>query len=338
MKLITAKDRPLNYTRITGREQAHYRRTLWGGFYGGSAGFASGLGAVALAQRRFPAFQALTLPLKAFLVTSATTFGAIISADRESRKFEKAQNEGAARVPDARATPRSTNDATPAANSYRDVASQEMEAARASADGLTRLKTWGRENRYGILAGSWATSMAVALGLVGRSPYLSRAQKLVQARVYAQALTVAVLCASAGLEIGDANRGEGRWETVRVVDPADPEHKRLLEKKVHRERYQGEDLWKDIVEQEERTLETRARIVHEQAERGRREHRQHPRGGTRREGHDEEEEEEDEKEEGKEEKEEHHDEPAKPAKPAEADHRPTKDRTAAARPKASKAP
>ena len=86
--------------------------------------------------------------------------------------------------------------------------------------------------------------MAIALGIVGRSPYLSTQQKLVQARVYAQGLTVAVLVATAAFEIGDRNKGEGKYETIQIVDPNDPEHKHLIEKKVHKEEYVGEDQWK----------------------------------------------------------------------------------------------
>ncbi len=86
--------------------------------------------------------------------------------------------------------------------------------------------------------------MAIALTIVGRSPYLSSAQKLVQARVYAQGLTLAVLVATAAFEIGDANKGEGRWETIQVVDPNDPTHQHMIEKKIHHERYAGEDQWR----------------------------------------------------------------------------------------------
>lgn len=88
--------------------------------------------------------------------------------------------------------------------------------------------------------------MAIALGIVGRSPYLTTSQKIVQARVYAQGLTLAVLLASAAFEIGDQNQGRGRWETVKVLDPDDPEHKHMIEKRIHHEEYKGEDLWKGI--------------------------------------------------------------------------------------------
>ncbi len=88
--------------------------------------------------------------------------------------------------------------------------------------------------------------MGISLGLVGQNPYLSTSQKIVQARVYAQGLTLAVLVATAAFEIGDRSKDEGRWETVKVVDPDDPTHKHLIDKKVHHERYAGEDQWRGM--------------------------------------------------------------------------------------------
>jgi len=107
--------------------------------------------------------------------------------------------------------------------------------------------------------------MAIALGLVGRNPYLTTSQKLVQARVYAQGLTLAVLVATAAFEIGDAKKGEGKWETIKVLDPNDPEHKHLIEKKIHHESYAGEDLWRDMVEAEERKMAARKAAVKDEA-------------------------------------------------------------------------
>jgi hypothetical protein len=75
--------------------------------------------------------------------------------------------------------------------------------------------------------------------------------------VYAQGLTVAVLVASAAFELQDQKKGVGRWETIKILDPNDPEHKHLIEKRIHHERYQGEDLWRDMVEAEERKLKER---------------------------------------------------------------------------------
>lgn len=148
---------------------------------------------------------------------------AIISADRFSRAYESSRHpeEG-----------------------FQDQSAKARALEFEQKSTYDKIMSWGKENRYPIIAGSWVASMAISLGLVGRNPYLSTSQKLVQARVYAQTLTVAVLIASAVFEIGDQSSGEGRWETVKVLDPEDPTHKHLIEKKVHHERYPGEDQWK----------------------------------------------------------------------------------------------
>lgn len=150
---------------------------------------------------------------------------AIVSADHFSRAFEKSQH------PEEQ---------------FEDSAAKARAEQISQQSTYERFMTFGKENRYKIVGVSWVASMAVALTIVGRSPYLSTAQKLVQARVYAQGLTIAVLIATAVFEIGDRNKEEGRWETVKYVDPNDPEHKRLLEKKVHHERYSGEDQWRGV--------------------------------------------------------------------------------------------
>jgi hypothetical protein len=217
-------------------EQAHYNATVKGGIIGGAVGLAVGGAAVYGAHLRFPTFRHLTLPMKTFLVTSSGTFSAIVNADRASRKFEFERDPQ---------------------RQYRDRATSDLEAMKQNESAFARFKDWGRENRYPIVTASWVASMGIALGLVGRNPYLSRAQKLVQARVYAQGLTLAVLIATAAFEVGDANKGKGRWETVKIIDPNDPEHKHLIEKRIHHEAYEGEDLWRDMVATEERKIAAR---------------------------------------------------------------------------------
>lgn len=108
--------------------------------------------------------------------------------------------------------------------------------------------------------------MGGALTIVGRNPYLTGQQKLVQARVYAQGLTMAVVIASLAFEGVDSAQGKGRWETVRYVDPNDPEHKHIIEKKVHHESYKGEDQWRDMVAAEEERIKERENVVKEKQE------------------------------------------------------------------------
>ncbi|EFZ03664.1 hypothetical protein MHUMG1_04174 [Metarhizium humberi] len=213
-------------------EKAHYNVVVKGGLIGGTASLALGLGGVVFASRRYPAFRSLTVPFRAFLVTSTATFGAIVNAERYSNNFQR------------------QNDPN---YGYKDTSQRAIQIARENESTYERFMEWGKENRYSIVFASWLASMAVALALVGRAP-MSTSQKLVQARVYAQGLTLAVLVVSAAFEMHDAKKGSGRWETVMVVDPNDPEHKHLIEKKIHKEEYEGQDLWMDMVEAEERRL------------------------------------------------------------------------------------
>lgn len=148
---------------------------------------------------------------------------AITTADRYSRSFE------ASRHPE---------------EGYQDEAARARAEQEAQKSSFERFMDFGKEYRYPIVGTSWVLGMGIALGVVGRSPYLSTQQKLVQARVYAQTITIAVLCATAVFEVGDRGKGEGRWETVKIVDPNDPTHKHLIDKKIHHERYEGEDQWR----------------------------------------------------------------------------------------------
>lgn len=217
-------------------ERAHYNAVLRGGLIGGTLGVGAGVAGVVFGMRRYPGFRTLTLPFRSFLVTSAGTFGAIVNAERHSNAFHLANNP---------------------MNFYKDEAQLAREAVEAQQTGSEKLREWGRKNRYTIVFSSWLASMGLALWIVGRNRYLSTSQKLVQARVYAQGLTLAVLVATAALEGADAKSGAGRWEVVKVLDPNDPEHKHLIEKRIHKEEYEGQDLWKDMVAAEERRIAAR---------------------------------------------------------------------------------
>jgi len=218
-----------------------FSATVKGGSLGGAIGLGIGSLAVWGASKRFPTFSGLTIPFRAFLLISSGTFAAIIAADRASRGFEATRHD----------------------TTYEDNAARLQGQLEAQKSATERMKDWGREHRYPIVFGSWVASMGIALGLVGRSPYLTGQQKLVQARVYAQGLTVAVLLASFALEANDAGKGKGRWETVKVLDPNDPTHKHMIEKRIHHERYQGEDQWMDMVATEERKMKERAKAAEE---------------------------------------------------------------------------
>lgn len=173
-------------------------------------------------------------------MTSSGTFSAIIAADTYSRRFEEQRNP---------------------AKRYQDESTSLQQAAEAQKSTKQRTMDWLSKNRYSVVFGSWVASMGTALGIVGRNPYLTGQQKLVQARVYAQGLTIAVVIISLAFETSDSRSGQGRWETVQVLDESDPSHQRMVEKKIHHERYQGEDQWRDMVEAEEQRIKEREEAV-----------------------------------------------------------------------------
>lgn len=68
------------------------------------------------------------------------------------------------------------------------------------------LFSWVREQKYKIAGATFVASMVGSFILVGRNPYLTGKQKIVQARVYAQGLTLAVIVSLAAFEISDRRK------------------------------------------------------------------------------------------------------------------------------------
>jgi len=219
---------------------AHYATTIRGGIIGGAVGLGAGLASAVIFHYRFPFFRGLTLPFKTFYVTSAGTFAAIVYADRYSRSFEQ-QRTGESALLQRKA--------------------DALAKQRALQTPYERAVTWGRENRYSIVGASWVASMSGSLWWAWRNKYLTKSQKLVQARVYAQGLTLLVLIASAAFEVADA-RNQKRIGEEMVPDPSDPEGKRMVARKtlMHHEHYKGEDLWKDMIAAEERKINERKQL------------------------------------------------------------------------------
>lgn len=87
-------------------------------------------------------------------------------------------------------------------------------------------------NKYKVIVGGWAASMAGSFYLVNRDKYMTKSQKIVQARVYAQGLTVAMLLASVFLSVNDtqdnnqkADSQSHSWERdIQFVETANHPH------------------------------------------------------------------------------------------------------------------
>ncbi|KAH8704038.1 mitochondrial hypoxia responsive domain protein [Talaromyces proteolyticus] len=228
MKLLTKEE-----------EAAHYRSVVQGGTVGTAIGLVGGLAGVMAASRRFHTIRNLTLPMKAFLVTSSGTFVGIIAADHASRQYEAERNVNMRYLEN------------------REERLRREELAQMSFS--NRLTAWAREEKYKIIGVTWIASIIGSFVLVGRNPYLTGQQKIVQARVYAQGLTLAVMCASAAFEIHDQRKGQGLLDTAKkgreaAKESSMPEHQR---------RDENADLWRDMVAAEEAKLRQRHKPLFE---------------------------------------------------------------------------
>ncbi|GAB7330196.1 hypothetical protein MBLNU13_g01860t1 [Cladosporium sp. NU13] len=210
-------------------EAAFYNATVKGGTLAGIVGLAVGTAGVYGAQRRYTLIRNLTLPFKVFLAVSTGSFAAIIGADRSGRAYEAAQH------PD---------------HDYHSARQAQLEALDANASQKERAMRWASDNRYSIVFGSWVASMGAAFAMVSRSP-MNTAQKLVQARVYAQGLTMAVVIASLALEGADMKAARSEGKDGKVTS-AIKQKRRLTDA----------DQWMDMVEaEEERMKEREARKI-----------------------------------------------------------------------------
>lgn len=219
----------------------HNSSVVKGGTVGTLVGLAGGAAGVMLAARRFPTIRNLTMPMKAFLVTSSGTFVGIIAADHASREFDVQHN---------------------AEKQWYESREERLRTEEMRGLSFTdRALAFARREKYKIVGATWVASMIGSFVLVGRNPYLSGQQKIVQARVYAQGLTLGVLCASAAFEISDQRRGRGILEAAkkdkarRLQEAAEPAP-------VHKGNKDEGDLWKDMVAAEEQRLKAKHQSLH----------------------------------------------------------------------------
>ncbi|KAJ9049510.1 Replication factor C, subunit RFC4 [Entomophthora muscae] len=82
------------------------------------------------------------------------------------------------------------------------LAKTKKNEIRAQLSPLLRAKNYVSEYRYYIVAGSWVGGMSLAGLYLYRKKYMTPTQKLVEARMYAQAITLGSLAAVAAFSSG----------------------------------------------------------------------------------------------------------------------------------------
>ena len=78
----------------------------------------------------------------------------------------------------------------------------------------SKIKEWAMKNQYKVIVGSWAVSMGIAGAIVMANKHQTNAQKIVQARMWAQGLTIGVLIGAGVLT--QSQRAEAFKERVRT--------------------------------------------------------------------------------------------------------------------------
>ncbi|KAF5092678.1 hypothetical protein D0Z00_004462 [Geotrichum galactomycetum] len=150
-----------------------------GGLKGAAIGLGVSLGAVYWARGRNTIFRTMTPTFKTFFFMSPILACGVTATEWASLKFDMEQYDfGEAEK--ARKAEREKIDSLPF---------------------LERAKVYGIENKYKIIVGAWAASLGGSFWWINRDKFLTKSQKIVQARMYAQALTVVILLGSMLLSV-----------------------------------------------------------------------------------------------------------------------------------------
>ncbi|KAG9011816.1 hypothetical protein FRB94_007542 [Tulasnella sp. JGI-2019a] len=167
---------------LTSEELEGFNKTvLKGGLKGAAYGLGVSLPAAFILNRRWHYYRALPPNLKALSIIMVAVPWSVIEAERQSLRFEHDQWKTRAGYVD------------PHLNEER---AQEMRALRGT---KSETLDWIESHKWGIVGASWAGSMGAAFGIIMRDPFQTTAQKVVQARIWAQGLTIGLIMAAAGL-------------------------------------------------------------------------------------------------------------------------------------------
>ncbi|KAG7097382.1 hypothetical protein E1B28_004732 [Marasmius oreades] len=161
----------------------HRNATIRGAAEGTAASALIAYGAVSLMSKRWPAFRQLPRSLKALggIVLMAPCL--TIQAERRGLEFDQSQwKDGGAQI----------------------ITDQEQKEQKRwdSLSAMDKISDWASRHEYSIIMGSWALSLAAAGAIISRDRYQTGPQKIVQARMWAQGLTIGILIAAGALKHG----------------------------------------------------------------------------------------------------------------------------------------
>ncbi|KAJ7612994.1 hypothetical protein FB45DRAFT_938750 [Roridomyces roridus] len=170
--------------QIAGHTNATRRGALEGTVVAGSV---ATLGSM-WATRRYTYFRQLPPSLKLLGILLVTAPGLTIQAERRGLEYDKSQWEG---------------------DGMQVIQAQEAQETTEWESMSTgdKIGAWASRHEYSIIIAGWALSLAAAGGIISRNPYQSTSQKIVQARMWAQGLSVGMIIAAAAFKT-NRNLGE----------------------------------------------------------------------------------------------------------------------------------
>ncbi|RKP06649.1 hypothetical protein THASP1DRAFT_25072 [Thamnocephalis sphaerospora] len=174
---------------------AMYSKTLRGGAKGFALGLAGSLALSVVAQRFMPGYRRLTLPLKAMFVTGGTAAYTVIVAEHAMQDFANAKHVERVNSEVPLEQVLYGENALKAAMLEHEVRANEPIAKR-TIDFINA-------NRWSVVGGTWAAGMAASGTYLWAQRYMTWQQKLVQARMYAQLITIVALLATAVISVTD---------------------------------------------------------------------------------------------------------------------------------------
>lgn len=208
---------------------AHWYATGAGAIKGLAAGTLFSVGLFKLGGRRYPKFfNNLTWSIRTAIFISPPTIATTIWAEEASNAFDREMY----------------------SNEFDENArKQKLEEYSKWAELPLSQKISGGliNHKYKIILTGWAASMYGSWVIVDRDPIMSKAQKIVQARMYAQFLTVGLLLGSVALSLYDEKAHPEHYDKREK-----PSWEKVLEEELSREKaekahqpYQRTRIYKD---------------------------------------------------------------------------------------------
>lgn len=161
MKIITEEEK-----------QAHKQHVLMENIKGCAVGAMAGIGLIQYFKRRYPArYNILSASVKAGMFAIPTITIGAFWADDGSIQFDHDKYQG----------------------DYKIKIQQEKQQLYDQLSSQEKILHNLNDNKYALIVSAWAASLYGSWKIVDRDLYMTKSQKLVQARVYAQAITVVLL-------------------------------------------------------------------------------------------------------------------------------------------------